>query len=98
MLRDLRDLKPVVKYIRPVAVTSATLVSLSDASHGHGNNPYGQIGVICGVHFLTMFEDVPVLNPLYWTSAKRRRVTYSSFGAEILASADAEDRKYDMKL
>ncbi|CAN8072610.1 unnamed protein product [Agarophyton chilense] len=28
---------------------------------------------------------------------KQKRVTYSSFGAEILACAEAEDRRYDMK-
>lgn len=35
--------------------------------------------------------------PLSWSSHKQRRVSYSSFGAEILAAADADDRGFDLK-
>ena len=32
-----------------------------------------------------------------WNSLKQRRVCYSSFGAEILAAADADDRTHAMR-
>lgn len=37
-------------------------------------------------------------HPIAWTSHKQKRVSYSAFGAEILAAADADYRGYDLKL
>lgn len=34
---------------------------------------------------------------LNWTSHKQKRVSHSSFGAEIIAAADIDDRGYDLR-
>lgn len=38
-----------------------------------------------------------IFNAINWTSCKQRRVSYSSFGAEILACAEADDRGFYVK-
>lgn len=39
-----------------------------------------------------------LFDPIDWSSQKRRRVTNSSYSAEILAAVDGDDRGYNLKL
>lgn len=97
MVAEVLQLKPEIRFIRPLKVSGVSLLSLSDASHGSWSNNYGQTGILSELKIETSFNEDPVFHPLYWVSNKQRRVTYSSFGAEIFACADAEDRGIDMK-
>lgn len=97
MLRELIQLPPIIKFVAPRNIQYATLVSLSDASNGGSEFDYGQSGIVCGLRIHSSAHLYPIFHPLSWTSQKQKRVTYSSFGAEILACADAEDRGHDLK-
>lgn len=42
--------------------------------------------------------DSTYIHPIAWSRHKQRRVSYSSFGAEILAATYGDDRGYDLKM
>eukprot|EP00737_Agarophyton_chilense_P005823 gb/GEZJ01009699.1/.p1 GENE.gb/GEZJ01009699.1/~~gb/GEZJ01009699.1/.p1 ORF type:complete len:183 (+),score=5.03 gb/GEZJ01009699.1/:167-715(+) len=98
MLKGIRALQQIIKYVRPVGVKGATLITLSDASHSTRDLAYGQSRIICRVQFITKVDDYPIFHPLYWSSTKQKRVTCSSFSRKTLACAEAEDRRFDMKI
>lgn len=43
------------------------------------------------------FDLYNVMNPIDWSSCKQKKVCYSSYGAEKLACADTDDRKFHDK-
>lgn len=98
MTLEILRLKPIIRFPNPRSVCDVKLISLSDASHGGGNEIYGRTGIICGMLAEDMGGEEHVFHVLTWSSHKQRRVSYSSFGSEILAAADADDRGYDLKL
>lgn len=97
-MREILTLRPYIRYKRVTERTDIRIISLSDAAHGGGDSIYGQTGGICGLTFKETGNDKAIYHPIAWTSHKQKRVTYSAFGAEILAAADADDRGYDLKL
>lgn len=74
------------------------LVTISDISHGAGNELYGQTGIQCGLLAEDMGGHEHTFHPLSYRSHKQRLVSYSSFGVDILAAEDADDRSYDLKM
>ena len=97
MLSELTNVRPTICFLNPGPIRSVTLTTLSDASHGGAEFDYGQSGIISGLKIDTTQTTSPIFHSLSWTRHKQKRVTYSSFGAEILACADAEDRGHDLK-
>ena len=95
MLREIEKLSPSLTFLAPERnyAPDAYLCTFSDASYNiSSKQSYGQTGVFTG---LAIPEgDVHAFHPLDWTSSKQRRVTYSSFGSEILACAEADDRTF----
>jgi hypothetical protein len=84
--RLLKDLQSLPGYLRfePTAsdLAGMELLTFVDASH-HSNAAYGQTGFICLLALAN--KDATVL-PLHWVSKRQRRVSTSSYGAEILAA------------
>lgn len=97
MLRELSALRAQVTFRRPGDIDSITVCTISDASHGGNDSVYGQTGIICGLRIVSRAPKEELFHPLVWSSHKQRRVSYSSFGAEILAAAAADDRGYEVK-
>jgi len=98
ILQDLKSLVAVIKFQIPAWDTHSVCVcTFSDASFNIAKSQlYGQSGVVTGV-----CAEVEKGESLYymidWTSSKQRRVSHSSYGAEILACADADDRGFHLK-
>jgi len=98
-LRELRNLRPVVTFRRPIGpILSVEVVTFSDAafniSPGH---LYGQTGFVSGIRLRSTKGDASTFHMIDWGSNKQRWVRYSSYDAEILACTDADDRGYGIK-
>jgi len=98
-LKELKDLPAIVKFRTPPMHTShADVFSFSDAAFNVSSTQiYGQTGLITGIRMNGSNTEPDILHLIDWTSAKQRRVSYSSYGAEILACTDADDRGYRIK-
>lgn len=97
-MTDITQLRPYIRYIRPTNPQKVKIVSLSDAAHGGADSIYGQTGGLCGLLIEEDGKKDRIYQPVSWTSHKQKRVSYSAFGVEILAAADADDRGFDLKM
>lgn len=95
MLKEAQDLDPTLTFCKPrVAVTWITVWTFSDASFNiTAGRDYGQTVIITGLRVHTDKQD-DIYHTIDWASNKQRRIIHSSYGAEILACADADDRGY----
>ena len=100
MLKKVMELEPKIAFhpqppaseIKEVIVTSS-----SDASFNHGTRSgYGQTGLLTGLRIIRS-EGADIFHTIDWCTNKQRRVSYSPYGAEVLACADADDRGYYLK-
>lgn len=73
------------------------IVSFSDAAHGGKEFDYGQTGVVTGIRIPQRDGTGGILYALGWTSSKQKRISHSSFGAEIIAAADVDERGFDLR-
>ena len=96
-LRELQKLTPKLLYLRPTSkITHACVLTFSDAAFNVSSaQSYGQSGLLTGILFKTKYMEA--YHTIDWHSARQRRVSYSSFGAEILACADADDRGFNLR-
>lgn len=95
MTKELLELTPIIKFRKPRGqIINATVCTFSDASFNIGRaRSYGQSGIILGLR-ITTSTDEHIYHPIDWTSHKQDRVVHSSYGAEIIACASADDRTY----
>lgn len=98
MIAELKKMNAVVCFKSPPrSASSVKLLAFSDASFNIiGGNSYGQSGYVSGLVFGSDADKV--FHVYDWYSSKQKRVVYSSFGAEILACADADNRLYGLKI
>lgn len=98
LIGELKKLKPIVKFVAPPTdADSVTLLGFSDASFNIiGGTCYGQSGFVCGLLFRK--GNLLIFHVYDWYSNKQRRIVYSSFGAEILACADADNRLFGLRM
>lgn len=98
MVAELKRMDASIVFVRPPeGVREVRLLGFSDGSFNViGGNAYGQAGYVSGLLFLS--NATPIFHAYDWLSAKQRRVVYSSFGTEILACADADNRLYGLKM
>lgn len=89
MIGELKRLEPVIGYHRPIDVSSICICGFSDSSHGGAEETYGQSGIILGLKILSSNGKNVFYHTLRWASQKQKRVSYSSFGSEILAASNA---------
>lgn len=98
MLKELRDLDPTILFRKMnTAVSKIEVWTFSDASFNIvSGRDYGQTGVVTGLKAYGKNGE-NCFHLVDWTSSKQRRVSHSSYGAEILACADADDRGFYIK-
>ena len=97
MVRDIKKLDPTLFFRQADQVKQAWVTTFSDASFNiSSRKSYGQTGVICGIR-TTMNEGSEQYYVIDWVSTKQKRISHSSYGAEILACAEADDRGYYIK-
>lgn len=97
-LKQLRELKAQIRFKVPTLYTDLSVCSFSDAAFNiTACQSYGQTGTITGLAFNVNRGRKPIFHLIDWTSCKQRRVSYSSYGAEILACAEADDRGHYVK-
>lgn len=97
MLGEILQLDPTLTFLKPHNVNNALISSFSDASHPRDRD-YGQSGVLSGIRIqCDNYEAHDIFHMVDWSSHRQKRVSYSSYGAEILACASADDRGYYLK-
>lgn len=96
MLKHLLKLRPIIMFIKPVQPRNASIVRYSDASHFNGERDYGQTGVRSDLKVYDGLMEIYHL--IDWASLKQKRISYSFYGAEILACAHANDRVFQLKM
>lgn len=100
MLKEMRDMRAEVIYRSPKArIQRVVVTSFSDAAFNITNSTqYGQTGIVCGIRFVTDGVGNDVYHIIDWSSMRQKRVCYSSYGAEILACTEGDDRGYNIKM
>lgn len=97
---ELLNLKPWITLKAPAGVEeiSKVLVStFSDAAFNQTTSSgYGQRGVLMGLR-IHLKNGVDLFHALDSVSNKQCRVSYSPYGAEILACTDGDDRGFFLK-
>lgn len=97
IVRDIKKLQPTLLFRRTGNVTKAMITTFSDASFNiTSRKSYGQTGLVLGVR-TTMDDGYEMFHMLDWVSTKQRRISHSSYGAEILACAEGDDRGYYLR-
>lgn len=98
MLKCILMIKPILNFPQIEGdITSALLVSFSDTEHGGKYSDYGKTGGVTGIHVVQSGKDEEKFYGVNWTSRKQRRISHSSFGTEIIAAADANERGFDLR-
>lgn len=98
VLKEIKELRPELFFRSPIHRSeNSRLVTFSYASFNISSRQvYGQTGLLTSIVIgNTQGQDYFYL--LDWSSKKQRRVTFSSYGAEIIAAADGDDRTNHMK-
>lgn len=97
VLKEVKDMKPTLRFNHNSTSEKCRILTFSDASFNISSKQvYGQTGIITGIA-ANGEHDIPNFYPIDWISAKQRRVTHSSYGAEILACEEGDDRGYNLK-
>lgn len=98
MLKELKDMQPTINLNKmKMYMNKVEVWTFSDASFNiTSGREYGQTGIITGIHARSD-EEEKTFHIIDWTSSKQRRVSHSSYGAEILACSDADDRGFYIK-
>lgn len=98
-LKELKQLRAFIRYQRPMKKLDHTeIVSFSDAAFNISKHQqYGQTGFLTGIRLCMANEDSTIYHVIDWSSTRQKRVSYSSYGAEILACTEADDRGFYMK-
>lgn len=94
----LLKLVPHIKFIKPRAIANIWLVSLSHAFDGGAEDIYCQTRTICRILSHSPSSDDLNFHPTVCSSYNQSQVSYSSFGPEILAAGDAEDKEFDITM
>lgn len=98
ILNEIGNLRPLITFRHPIGkIAEAEVVSFSDASFNISPNQiYGQTGIITGLRYRAA-DDATIYHIIDWSSAKQKRESYSSYGAEITACTEADDRGLYLK-
>lgn len=97
-VKELRDLRERIRYIIIETKFNYTVYSYSDASFNiSSSQSYVQTGIVTCLAFDTNRGSTRIYR-IDCNSSKQRKVSHSSYGVEILAYADAEDRCFYGKL
>lgn len=89
-------LKPYILYRKPVRATLVIICGFSDAAHPKDRD-YGQTGMVTDLRISTKAGGVDIFHSIDWTCQKQKHVSYSPYGAEILAVRVGDDLRYYYK-
>lgn len=92
ILRKLKGLDALIGFPKPKHPKMVTISTMIDASHNGVNETYGLSGILCRFKIYTNAQII--YHPIVWTSQRRKKVIYFSFGAKILAAAAGDDLGY----
>lgn len=95
MLHELDKPAPSINFSKPSEIIDIIIVTFSDAIHLSENDTYRQSGIITGLKIDC--SNKSLFHSIIWSSHKKRTVSYSSFGTEILPAADGDDLCYMLK-
>lgn len=98
MLKELKDLNPTITFRKlRTGITKIDVWTFSDASFNIvSGRDYGQTGIVTGIRAEGK-DGEHAFHLVDWASTKQRRISHSSYGAEILACSDADDRGFYLK-
>lgn len=96
MIGELSALCTEITFCRPNEVASISVFNLLDTAHVGNDSFYGQTGISSGIRIRLRRPSADFFHTIVWRSQKQRRVSYSFFGAEILAAAASDDRGYEI--
>lgn len=96
MVKELLSLKPYLTYVKRTEVPNVLQSTFSDASHHH-DNCYGQTRLVSGLR-ITQQHKPDLYHLIDCSSEKQRRISYSAFGAAILAAEKGDDRVSYIKM
>lgn len=93
---ELKQLTSVIQIRRPrQPVEYVSVYIFSDASFNITSmKQFGQSGIITGL--MVESESDALHFQIDLTSAMQKRMTHSFYGTELISSADADDRGYDV--
>lgn len=96
LLKQLKSLPTALRYRKGDAEAKREVYTFADASFNIAAGlEYGQTGVI--VALAVPDGQRTAFHIIDWLSQKQRRISHSSYGAEILACADGDDRGFHAK-
>lgn len=97
--KQLKKLNPTIKFCRPFrAPQQMELFSFCDTFFNITNRQvYGQTGIATGIWYHQSNIDILTYHPNHSTSPKQKKVLYSAYGTDIIASATTENRSYAIK-
>ena len=99
-LTEILALKPQIVFRappQPSEIEEVLVSTFADASFNHSSRSgYGQTGLITGLR-MKRKNGVDLFHAIDWSSSKQKRVSYSPYGAEVLACAEGDDRGFYLK-
>lgn len=94
MVKELLSLKSFARSLSCENINTVTLTTLSDTSRAGLREVYGQSKILSSIKI--NHKTGPAFHTIAWTSHKQRKIMYSSYGAKILAAADADDKEFHL--
>lgn len=98
MVAELKGLRPALYFCSPQDIKGVVISTFSDPSNGTADEICGQRGGIFRLLLHGGQQAELLFHLISCTINNQRSVLYSSFGAEILAASNADDRGYDLNL
>lgn len=88
IVKDLKEHRPMIFFMQPTGTLSMERVMIKYFSHAPFNiysiQSYGQTGIITVIVIADEGGAYDIYHAVDWTSCKQRRISDSSYGAEIL--------------
>lgn len=109
-LNDFNHILKEMKHLHPTIQLPKLTVSEDLRKFRHGNiwtfsdasyiiatgRDYEQTGIVIGLRVRTT-DGAEAVYLIYWASTQKRRVSHSSYGAEILACSDSDEHGFYLK-
>ena len=95
IVKEIKDMRPTIRLNKPPqTIVKAQVLSFSDAAFNvTSSRDYGQTGIACGIEY-SLSNGPAIYDMITWNSSKQKRVCHSSYGAEIFACTEADDRGF----
>lgn len=95
MVQELQQLKRSVNSTKVSGIEAVSIVSFSNVSRTGTQQVYGQSKILTGLRIKLCSRIAYHL--VVWTSQEQRKLFYSLYRAEILATAEANDGEFYLK-